>query len=111
MFKQGGSRLKRRYICVEIECEKKISYRDLQNAVWMSLLRYFGEYTASQTGLFLVEYDENMKRGIFRCFHKFLNLLKTSIVATTEINNSRAIIHILLVSGTLKAIRKKTRIC
>jgi len=101
--------MRRRYIAVKIDGEKTYEKRDFYNAVWTSILRLFGEYGASQTELALIEYDLNRKQAILRCSHKALNLVKTSIATITEIRNEKATVHILLVSGTLKSLRRKTQ--
>ncbi|MCW4019892.1 MAG: Rpp14/Pop5 family protein, partial [Candidatus Bathyarchaeota archaeon] len=80
---------------------------DLYDAVWASVLKLFGEYGASQTDLALVEYVSEKRQAILRCSHKALDLVKASLAAITEIKNGKATVHIILVSGTLKALRRK----
>lgn len=99
--------LRRRYIAVKIDSEKTFDGKDFYDAVWTSILRLFGEYGASQTELLLIEYDPQMKQAIVRCSHRALELVKASIPAITEIKNEKIIVQILLVSGTLKSLRRK----
>jgi RNase P/RNase MRP subunit POP5 len=102
-------RMRRRYIAIEIESNQPFDERDFYDAVWTSILRLFGEYGASQTELVLVEYDPEKKQAILRCSHKALDLVRASTVAITEIKNEKATAHIMLVSGTLKSLRRKLR--
>ena len=77
------------------------------DAVWTSLVRLFGEYGASQAELYLIEYDADKAQAIFRCSHKALEMVKASIVATTEVANEKAAFHMIRVSGTLRSLRTK----
>jgi len=99
--------LRRRYIAVKIESNHPVEERDFYEAVWTSILKLFGEYGASQAELALVDYDLEANQAILRCSHKALDLVRASIVAVTGIRNEKAAAHILLVSGTLKSLRRK----
>ena len=99
--------MRRRYIAVRIDSDRTSEERDIYDAVWTSILRLFGEYGASQTELTLVDYDQETKQAILRCSHKALSLVEASIVAVTEMDNEKATIHIVLVSGTLRSLRRK----
>jgi RNase P/RNase MRP subunit POP5 len=99
--------VRRRYIAVKIDSDRTFSERDVYHAVWNSILRLFGEYGASHTELTLIEYDPKRNQAVLRCSHKALDLVKASIVALTEIDDEEAAAHIMLVSGTLKSLRRK----
>ncbi|MEM2914626.1 MAG: Rpp14/Pop5 family protein [Candidatus Bathyarchaeia archaeon] len=107
MPKSQRMRSRRRYIAVEIDNEQTVNGQDFYDAVYMNILRLFGEYGVSQTEPVLIEYDARMKRAILRCSHKGLDSAKAAIVAVTSIKNEKAAAHILLVSGTVKTLRKK----
>jgi RNase P/RNase MRP subunit POP5 len=99
--------VRRRYIAVRTESEQAFSEKELYDSVWSSLVRLFGEFGASQAELSLIEYNPKSSQAIFRCSHKTLELVKVAIVALTEIGNENVAFHILRVSGTLKALRRK----
>lgn len=101
-------KMRRRYILVRVECDGEIDERKFQNAVWSSILRLFGEYGASQTELALIEYSWRNKSAILRCSHRALDMVKSAIAAITRINDKEAALHILLISGTLKSLRRKS---
>ena len=109
---QGGKRLsqrlRRRYLHLRVVSEQLISRKDLTNAIWSAILRLFGEYGASQANLALIEYNRQANYAIVYCSHKALEMIKASIASITEINGKRSGIQIVNVSGTLKALRKKT---
>jgi len=101
--------MRRRYIAVKIVGDHEFEEGDFYDAVWASILRLFGEYGASQAGLLLVDYDRVAKQAILRCSREALDLVKASTVAITAIRNAKATVHIVSVSGTLRALRKKVR--
>jgi len=67
----------------------------------------FGEYGASLTDLRLIEYDAENMQAILRCSHKALPLVRASIPCVTKIGKNPAAIHIQVISGTLKSLRRK----
>jgi RNase P/RNase MRP subunit POP5 len=77
------------------------------DVVWTSLVRLFGEYGASQAELSLVEYKPDVKQAIFRCSHRALEMVKASMVATTEVADEKVAFQVIRVSGTLKSLRTK----
>jgi len=99
--------VRRRYIAVRIDSDQTPRKEDVYGAIWSSLLRLFGEYGASQTDLRLIEYDSENKQAVLRCLHNALPLVKASIPCVTRIDGKPAAIHIQLVSGTLKALKRK----
>lgn len=100
-------RIRRRYLLLKLDCEKPFSKKDFLSALRSSIIRLFGEYGASQTEIFLIEYNSETKYAIIRCSHKSLTMLRASIASITKIAGKPVVIHVLLVSGTLKALRKR----
>lgn len=99
--------MRRRYIAVKIDIEGNVERTDLINAVSSSLLRLFGEYGASLAELTLIDFDPQVNCATFRCSHKTLEMVKSSIIALGEIKGKKAATQIVYVSGTLKALRKR----
>jgi len=101
------SRERRRYIFIRIDCDRAPNERVFRSALLSSFTRLFGEYGASQANIAFIEYNEDMKYAIIRCSHRALPMVRASIVAVTRINGEEAAMHVLLVSGTLKSLRRK----
>jgi RNase P/RNase MRP subunit POP5 len=93
-------------LAIKIE-SSRTTEREIYNAILDSILRLFGEYGASQTDLRLIEYDPEKMQAILRCSHKALPIVRASIPCVTHIGNEPASMHIQLVSGTLKSLRRK----
>ena len=104
------SRVKRRYLALQVVGEQSVSKNELMDTLWTALLRLYGEYGASQAGLKLIEFTSKRGNAIIRCWKDAVEMVRASIASITEIEAKPATIHVLRVSGTLKALRKKTRI-
>jgi len=100
-------RMRRRYLHLKIVSEQLVNEKDVIDAVWSAILKLFGEYGASQANLALIEYDPQKSYAVVRCLHKALEMVKASIASITEIKGKPAAVHIVRVSGTLKALHKK----
>ena len=101
--------VRRRYLALKLISDRSASREDLMNTIWDALIQLFGEYGASQTGLTLIRHNHEKDSAIVRCSHKALEMVKASIASITEINGKPAAVHIKRVSGTLKALLKKSQ--
>jgi RNase P/RNase MRP subunit POP5 len=99
--------VKRRYLAVKPESETPIHGKRVLDAVWKALTTLFGEYGASQAELALIRNHKQKDYFIIRCSRKALPMVRASIASITEIDGKPAAFHVLRVSGTLKALRKK----
>jgi len=100
-------RVKQRYLALKIESVESFEEEDIKDAVWNAVIQLFGEYGASQTGLFLVQYDRQRKEAVLRCWHKSLPMVHASVASVTKMKDKPVAIHVLRVSGSLRALRKK----
>lgn len=100
--------IRRRYIAVMITSEYPVNERDFFDSLWDSITTLYGEYGASQANIRYMSFDAETNQAILRCSHKALDQVKASLIAITEIGRKKASVHIQRVSGTLKAICRKT---
>ena len=99
--------VRRRYLALQIESQESPEPSSVSAAVWDALLRLFGEVGASQAGLYMVRFDKERKYAVLRCSHKALPMVRASVATITSIDGKRAAVHVLRVSGTLKALGRK----
>jgi RNase P/RNase MRP subunit POP5 len=100
-------RVKRRYLALQVDSTGAPSRRELLNAVWAAVTRLFGEYGASLTGLSLIDYDEERKTGVLRTSLETLSSVRASLATITSVAGVDAAVHVMAVSGTIKALHKK----
>ena len=100
-------REKRRYLALQIIGKHHFNEYTVLDAVQSSVCRLFGEYGASKTGIKLIKSIPEKNQLILRCSHLMLEKVRASIALTSEINGRSTSIHVVGVSGTLKALLKK----
>lgn len=97
-------RIKRRYLALQLESGILPSEREFIDAVWTGVTKLYGEVGASTTGLSLINFDVERKIAVIRTSLDSLNIVRSSVVTITKINGKEAAVHVLAVSGTLKAL-------
>lgn len=97
-------RVKRRYLAVQLECDGLPSEREFMDAIWASTTKLFGEVRASLTGLALINLDAQRKVYVVRCLLASLPVVRASVACVTSVAGVQASVHVLAVSGTLKAL-------
>ena len=79
------------------------------DAVWSAVVKLYGEYGACLTNLSLIDYDLERKTAVIRTSLDTVNLVRTSLASITSFVDQEAGIHVLAVSGTIKALRAKLK--
>ena len=97
-------RVKRRYLALQLECDGVPSEREFIDSVWAAVTRLFGEVGASLTGLALISFDVERKVAVVRVSLAALSMVRASLAAITCVAGREAAVHVLGVSGTLKAL-------
>ena len=95
-----------RYIGFEVISEGRPGEKDIVKATIQSILRMFGEEGASETNVWLIEYNEKKKLAILRCSNKAQTKVLGALTAVTKIDDSRTVFNTLGVSGTIKKLKQ-----
>jgi RNase P/RNase MRP subunit POP5 len=102
-------RVKRRYLALGVDSKELVSSSELMDAVWNAVGKLYGEYGASRTGLKLIDYDTERRFLVVRAAHTAVEMVRTALASITRIGNKPVAIQVLAVSGTIKALYKKTK--
>ena len=102
-------RVKRRYLALQMDSDGAPSRKEFMDAVWGAVAQLYGEYGASLTSLSLIDYDAEKKKGIIRTSLVTVNLVRASLASITSVAGRDAAVHVLAVSGTIKALREKLK--
>ena len=97
-----------RYLAMQVDSDESFEEDDVKDAVWNAILQLFGEYGASKAGLFLISYEKQKKQAVLRCSHKALPMVHAAVASITKIKNKPATLHVSKISGTLKALSKRS---
>jgi RNase P/RNase MRP subunit POP5 len=102
-------RVKRRYLALQIDSDAAPSRKEFIDTVWGAVAKLYGEHGASITSLSLIEYDAEKKTGVIRTSLVTVNLVRASLASITSVAGKDAAVHVLAVSGTIKALREKLK--
>ncbi len=97
-------RVKRRYLALQLDCENLPSEQELIDAVWLVVSKLYGEVGASTTGLSLISFNLDRKIAVIRTSLSTLGIVRASVATITSISGKSMAVHVLAVSGTLKAL-------
>ncbi len=105
---QPTLREKFRYIKFLLLSEEKISYSDLEGAIWNTALEFYGEKGASKLSLWLIKnlYNEEKQIGVIRCNNNSVEQVLSTLGLIVRLGDSRVVFKILKVSGTIKGLGK-----
>lgn len=99
-------RVKRRYLAIEIDADEAFSSKEFVDAVWAAILKLYGEYGGSMMGLTLIDYEEEKGFAVIRVMLTALEMVRTALASMTKIGDRPVAVHVLTVSGTIKALYK-----
>lgn len=98
-------RVRRRYLRFRIASDRRYRRQEVADAVQRGVLLLYGVLGVSQMEPVFIEFDEDEQTGILRCSHLHLRQVRASLAYITSIGGSAASIHVLRVSGTIKALK------
>lgn len=99
--------MRRRYLALKVDSDEPLEPSAVSDAIWKAVLRLFGEVGASQAGLYTIRSDKESGLIVLRCSHKALPMVRASVASVTRVDDRPVAIHVLRVSGTLKALSRK----
>jgi RNase P/RNase MRP subunit POP5 len=81
--------------------------KDFMDAVWDAVVELYGEYGASRSGLALIDYVGEKRLAVLRVVHTEVEMVRAALASITEVLGKPAALHVLAISGTIKALHKK----
>jgi RNase P/RNase MRP subunit POP5 len=89
-----------------VTSDKICTEHDVGEAITNGVLRLYGINGFSKIEPQLLEFDGDEQSGIVRCSHQNLRQMRASLAFITNVGESSASIRVLLVSGTIKALKR-----
>jgi RNase P/RNase MRP subunit POP5 len=102
-------RVKRRYLALQVDSDGVPSQKEFMDAVWSTVAKLYGEHGASQTSMALIDYDVEKNTAVIRTSLATVDLVRASLASITSLAGRETAVHVLAVSGTIKALHKKVR--
>jgi ribonuclease P/MRP protein subunit POP5 len=102
-------RPKKRYLVFEIITNEKISYMDFINVAWESMLEFLGDLKTSEARVWFIQnlFNAEKKRGVVKVDHACVEDVRASLAMINIIGESKAVIKVLGVTGTIKSAQVK----
>ena len=99
----------KRYVISEIISDNPITYSDLVNTIWNSMLNFLGELESSEAMIWSIQnlYDEKSQKGVIKCRHDFVESIRAILSLIQTAGETKVIIKVLGVTGTIKSARNK----
>jgi len=99
----------KRYVVFEVVSEHNIEYQDLVSAVWNSTLALLGEAMSSEARpWFIVNlYMPEKQKGVLKCAHNMVEQMRAALSLITMVGESRSIVRILGITGTISSAQEK----
>ncbi len=98
---------RRRYLSFLLHSDdSKLGEKRLGTAIWKNLLSLYGEISAADSKLYLVEFDETTGEGILQCAASSLDKVITSAVLIGSIEKSMVSFEPKKTSGTIKGLKR-----
>ncbi len=100
-------RVKRRYLALAIDGYESCNQDQFTDALWGSITKLYGEHGASQVNLSLIRFNVEENIAVIRVNNASVDMTRAALACLTNIAGKPAAVHVLRVSGTLKALHKK----
>jgi RNase P/RNase MRP subunit POP5 len=102
-------RVKRRYLALQVDSDEAATPKEFIDAVWSAVTKLYGEYGASLTSLALIDYNAEKKMAVIRTALATVDIVRASLASITSLAGKEAAVHVVAVSGTIKALHEKVR--
>jgi len=100
-------RVKRRYLALAIDGYESCNQDQFMDALWSSIPKLYGEHGASQVNLSLIRFNVEENIAVIRVNNTSVDMTRAALACLTNIAGKPAAVHVLRVSGTLKALHRK----
>ncbi|MFW9963486.1 MAG: Rpp14/Pop5 family protein [Candidatus Sifarchaeia archaeon] len=98
---------RRRYLSFQLHSDgSRFDDRQIGIAIWQNLLSLYGEVSAADSKLYLVEFDRKTGTGIIQCTASSLNKVITAAVLINTVGESLVSFEPRKTSGTIKGLKR-----
>lgn len=103
-------RSRRRYLLFHLHRDGwPITGKHLSMALWKSLLSLYGEVSAADSKLYLLDFDESSGIGVLQCSEPALKQVMTAAVIIDKIEQTTVSFEPKKTSGTIKGLNHRVK--
>ena len=96
-------------MALKVDSKEIFSSREIMDAVWNAVLKLYGEYGMSRSGLMLINYDAEKRLATIRTMHTTVEMIRAALASITKIQDKPVAIHVLTISGTIRTLHKRIK--
>lgn len=93
---------KRRHILFKMVAESKLDASSVNEALWNSVKSLIGTSGAAEASFMIERFDEKNQTGLIRCTNEGLDRIRACLTLLHKVNNKKAYVHIIRITGTIK---------
>ncbi len=97
---------RKRYLIFTLISNTDHSAKDVESALVESMKKIFGDLGLAMSGFKFMFYDEEKNTGIVRCWHKYTDHVRASIMMIKELKGTPAMIYVRKMTGTFKKAKR-----
>jgi len=94
----------RRYLYIKVYCERTVTEEQFSQALWASILKYFGEIGLSHIAPKIISYDSRKSSAVVAFAKDYVTELHAALAFITRVNESDTLMLPLKTSGTIKGL-------
>jgi len=97
-----------RFIVFKIISEdgRSIPLSRFRHTLWVKFQSLYGLESTTKSAMYFIDYNESVNIGLIRCSHTELDNILTSMALLSNIDNIRAIVIPVFISGLLNKAKK-----
>jgi ribonuclease P/MRP protein subunit POP5 len=103
----SSMRGKKRYILAELQCEHSLPEKEVQDALWKTFHRLYGELGTAQQKLWFVKFSAKNNRFIVRCALERTDEVRAGMLFIKEVAGCKVIPKTILTSGSMAKLKSK----
>ena len=98
-------RKRNRYLVFKVHADGDVDRRLLVKSILQTHLRLYGEAYAGLHGVWVLDYDGGVKKGVLKCVHKYVGEARAALTLVKGFGKHKGFIEVEKTCGTLKKAR------
>ena len=99
--------VRRRYLWIHIETDTKLNETNINEMIEAKIRFLYGVNGLVELNYKQIEFLPEKNSAIIRCNHNRLSEMRATLASITDVDGNPCRVDVKLVSGTIKALRKR----
>jgi ribonuclease P/MRP protein subunit POP5 len=94
-------------VAFRVFSQEPVTREEVVRAIWRESAGFLGENRLSELELWVLDYDGEKQQGFLTCTHRGVEVVKACLTLISAAQEKKIMVHVLGVSGTVKALNRK----